>query len=108
MKRHGRLVLSLLSMAGILAVSEMMAQDAPTKTLVINGKTVDAAVVQVEGRSYVDIEGLVQSLGGSVIFEQNQIALTIPGPPPPAAPQSEPSDESMSKEFQQIAVFTLA
>jgi hypothetical protein len=108
MKRHGRLVLSLLSMGVILSVPEMIAQDAPTKTLVVNGKTVDAAVVQVEGRSYVDIEGLVQSLGGSVTFEQNQIDLTIPGPPPPAAPQSEAPDESMSKEFQQIAVFTLA
>jgi len=109
MKQYGRFFLSLLSLGlslgVILSVSEMAAQDTPAKTIIINGKSVDAAVVQIEGRSYVDIESLAQSLGGSVTFEQNQIALTIPGPPPPAEPQSE---ERMSNEFQQIAVFTLA
>jgi hypothetical protein len=105
MNQSGKCFLSLLSLGLILSVSETVAQDTPTRTLIVNGKTVDAAVVLVEGRSYVDIEGLAKGIGGSVTFEANQIALTIPGPPPSAAPQAA---EGMSKEFQKIAVFTLA
>jgi hypothetical protein len=105
MNRSGKFFLSLLSLGVILSVSKTVAQDSPSKTLIVNGKTVDAAVVQVEGRSYVDIEALAQGIGGSVTFESNQIALTIPGPPPVATPQTV---EGMSKGFQQIAVFALA
>ena len=43
--------LSLLSLGLILSVSETVAQDTPTRTLSVNGKTVDAGVVLVEGRS---------------------------------------------------------
>jgi hypothetical protein len=105
MNQSGKCFLSLLSLALILSVSETVAQDTTTRTLIVNGKTVDAGVVQVEGRSYVDIEGLAKGIGGSVTFEANQIALTIPGPPPSAALQTA---EGMSKELQKIAVFTLA
>jgi hypothetical protein len=105
MNQSGKCFLSLLSLGLILSVSETVAQDTPTRTLIVNGKTVDAGVVLVEGRSYVDIEGLAKGIGGSVTFEANQIALTIPGPLPSAAPQT---PEGMSKDFQKIAVFTLA
>jgi hypothetical protein len=118
MNQFGKCLLSLLSLGLILSVSESIAQDTPSaqgtpsKLLIVNGKTVDAAVVQMEGRSYVDIEGLAQGIGGSVTFESNQITLTIPGStaaaaPATAAPAPE-NTEGMSKGFQQIAVFTLA
>jgi hypothetical protein len=105
MDQYGKRFLSLLGLGVILFVSETTAQDTSNRILIVNGKTVDAAVVQVESRSYVDIEGLAQAICGSVTFEPNQIELTIPGPPLPAAPESA---EVMSKEFQRIAVFTLA
>ena len=117
MNQSGKCFLSLLSLGLslglILFVSETVAQDTPTRTLIVNGRTVDAGVLLVEGRSYVDIEGLAKGIGGSVTFEAEQIALTIPGPPPSAAPQTAPQTppqipEAMSKEFQKIAVFTLA
>jgi hypothetical protein len=118
MNQSGKCLLSLLSLGLILSVSESIAQDTPSaqgtpsKLLIVNGKTVDAAVVQMEGRSYVDIEGLARGIGGSVTFEPNQITLTIPGSTPAAAtatasPAPE-STEGMSKGFQQIAVFALA
>jgi len=66
----------------VLSVSETVAQDAPDKTL-----------VRVQGRSYVDIEGLAQAIG--VTFGPNQIRLTIPAP----APRTK---EAVSKEFQQM------
>jgi hypothetical protein len=105
MNPSGKCFLFLLSLGLILSVTETVAQDTPTRTLIVNGSTVDAGVVVVEGRSYVDIEALAKGIGGSVTFEGTEIALTIPGPPPPAAPQTA---EGMAKEFQQIAVFTLA
>ena len=105
MNQFGKFFLSLLSLGLLLFVSQTVAQDTPTKTLIVNGNTVDAGVVQVEGRSYVDIEGLAKGIGGSVTFEGNQVSLTIPTPSPSPAPQTK---EGMSKEFQKIAVFTLA
>lgn len=114
MIQSGKCFLSLLSLGLILSVSETVAQDTPTRTLIVNGQTLDAGVVLVEGRSYVDIEGLAEGMGGSVTFEANQISLTIPGSPPSTAPQTPPpsaasqTPEGMSKDFQKIAVFTLA
>jgi hypothetical protein len=127
MIQSGKRFLSLLSLGLslglILSVSETVAQDTPTRTLIVNGQTLDAGVVLVEGRSYVDIEGLAEGMGGSVTFEANQISLTIPGPPPSAALQTPPpsaapqtpppstapqTPEGLSKDFQKIAVFTLA
>jgi hypothetical protein len=105
MNQSGKCFLSLLSLGLILCVSETVAQDTPTRTLLVNGKAVEAGVVLVEGRSYVDIEGLAKGIGGSVTFEATQISLAIPGPLPSAAPQT---PEGMSKDFQKIAVFTLA
>ena len=98
-----KVFVSTLSLAAILFASQTVAQDNGSPPLIVNGKRVDAAVIQMEGRSYVDIEGLVQSMGGSATFEADQITVTIPGPaaPPPAA-------SGISKEFQQIAVFSLA
>jgi hypothetical protein len=136
MIQSGKRFLSLLSLGLslglILSVSETVAQDTPTRTLIVNGQTLDAGVVLVQGRSYVDIEGLAEGMGGSVTFEANQISLTIPGPPASEAPQTPPASEApqtppaseapqtpppstapqtpegMSKDFQKIAVFTLA
>jgi hypothetical protein len=127
MIQSGKRFLSLLSLGLslglILSVSETIAQDTPSRTLIVNGQTLDAGVVLVQGRSYVDIEGLAEGMGGSVTFEANQISLTIPGPPPSEAAQTQPASEApetpppstapqnpegMSKDFQKIAVFTLA
>jgi hypothetical protein len=123
MIQSGKCFLSLLSLGLILSVSETVAQDTPTRALIVNGQTLDAGVILVEGRSYVDIEGLAEGMGGSVTFEANQISLIIPGPPPSEAPQTPPpsaapqtpppstalqTPEGMSKDFQKIAVFILA
>jgi len=106
---YKRWLISLLSLGAILVFSEIQAQDTSTTALIVNGKSVDAAVAQVEGRSYVDIESLVRGVGGSVSFEQNRITLTIPAPTPAPTPaEAPPHPDNMSKDFQRIAVFTLA
>ena len=113
MNQSGKFLLFLLGLGIIFSVCETVAQDKPIRTLVVNGRTVETAVVEIEGRSYVDIEGLAQVIGGSVTFEPNQITLTLPEPAPAATPADasaaapEAADD-MSKQFQQLAVFTLA
>src|SRR5487761_120225 len=106
-------LLLVLSLGVILSVSETVAQDTPMRSLVVNGKTVNTAVVEAEGRSHVDIEGLAQVLGGSVTFEPNQITLTIPTPAPAPTPAENSATapqaaDDMSKQFQQLAVFAIA
>ena len=113
MNQSGKFFLFLLGLGIIFSVCETVAQDKPIRTLVVNGKTIDTAVVEVEGRSYVDIEGLAQVIGGSVTFEPNQITLTLPEPAPAATPADASAAvpqaaDDMSKQFQQLAVFTLA
>src|SRR5580704_11606568 len=113
MNQSGKFLLFLLGLGIILSVCETVAQDKPIRTLVVNGRTIETAVVEVEGRSYVDVEGLAQVIGGSVTFEPNQITLTLPEPAPAATPADASSAapqaaDDMSKQFQQLAVFTLA
>jgi hypothetical protein len=90
-------------LAGVLlAVSGMVvAQDAnQNRTLIVNGQPVSVAVIQVNGRSYVDLEALTRAANGSLSFSGNQITLTLPGsaasanatsaPAPAPAPASNP------------------
>jgi hypothetical protein len=91
----------VLSFAGIL-----FAQGTPERTLVVNGKAVSGKVVQIEGRSYVDLETLVQITRGSVSVEPDKIVLTIPSPSFAAAPP--PVTPGLSKGFQGAAIAALA
>jgi hypothetical protein len=95
----------------------LLAQDTPdktpepAKTLVVNGKTVDAAVIQVNGRSYVDVESLAQITNGVVTIEPNRIVLTIPvadSGAPPDATAAAPAPQGLSKDFVRDAVAVLA
>jgi hypothetical protein len=108
MKKTGKCFLSVLTV--IFVASQTVAQDTPGKTVIVNGKTLDAVVIQVQGRSYIDIEGLAEGLGASVSFEPNQIELNIPVPEPPPTSQDEQdlSKQGMSKQFQQSAISALA
>jgi hypothetical protein len=76
-KRHNfRFCISLgflLALAGGLR-----AQSAPNKTLVVNGKSVDTTVRQIDGHSYVDVETLAELTNGTVFIEPNRVVLTIP------------------------------
>lgn len=70
----------LLALPGTLC-----AQTAPTgatKTLVVNGKTVEAGVRQIDGHSYVDVETLAQITNGAVFIEPTRVVLKIPASTP--------------------------
>jgi hypothetical protein len=62
-----------------LAPGMALSQDAnQTHTLIINGQSTQVPVVQVSGRSYVDLEELASAVSGSLSFAGSQIALNIP------------------------------
>jgi hypothetical protein len=76
--RNGTLQ-SLALLAGMLSLAgSLWAQDAPKKILVVNGKTVDAVILEVEGRSYVDIQSLADNANGTVAFETDRVVMTLP------------------------------
>lgn len=49
-----------------------------SRTLLVNGQTADAAVVQINGREYVDLQALARLANGSVGYRGNQVLLTFP------------------------------
>jgi hypothetical protein len=96
------LMMVLLLVAPALALSQATQE---TRTLIVNGQSGQVTVVQVNGRSYVDLEALARVANGSLGFKGNQITLTLPGsgsPPPASAPapsNSAPQNPGLSKGF---------
>jgi hypothetical protein len=68
-------------------------------TLIVNGQPGVATVVQINGRSYVDIEGLARIASGSLDFKGNQIILTLPAPTAGTVPAAKPANKGFSREF---------
>jgi hypothetical protein len=110
MNKHGnsRLFLRLgfvLTLAGAL-----FAQTTPNKILVVNGKTAGAAVRQIDGRSYVDLEALAQVTNGVLTVEPRRIVLTIPASDSSATAgaATAQSPQRLSREFVTAAIAELA
>jgi hypothetical protein len=91
----------ILSLAGVL-----LAQRGPDRLLVVNGRTVGGPVVQIDGRTYVDIETLAQITNGVVAVQSDRIVLTIPTAAASAPPP--PPPEALSKEFAREAIGVLS
>jgi hypothetical protein len=72
----GWLALALLLCMSFLTVS-LVAQQA--SSLLVTGQSGSAKVVQVDGRNYVDVEGLARLTNSTMSFNANQIVLTMPG-----------------------------
>lgn len=51
------------------------------RNIVVNGKSGDMAVLEVNGRTYVDVETLTRIAHGSVMFQGNRILLDLPAAP---------------------------
>jgi len=90
-----------LSLGGIL-----LAQHAPDKKLILNGRATSAAVLQMDGHSYVDVETLAQITNGSVRIEASQVVLTIPNSNFDA--NTAQVTPGLSREFASAAIATLA
>jgi hypothetical protein len=101
--------LVLLLIVPALALSQAVQE---TRTLIVNGQPGQVTVVQVNGRSYVDLEALARVANGSLGFSGNQITLTLPGAasaPPPATPPASPSaNPGLSKGFLKAGIESMS
>jgi hypothetical protein len=104
--------LSCFRFLTVLALSLMFAgaafaQNAPeTKTLVVNGRTAEGAVVQIDGHSYVDIDTFAQIMNAAVSFDPGRVTLTIA--PAAAGTQPERTATELSKDFAKAGVAQMA
>jgi hypothetical protein len=82
------------------------------RVLVVNGRSGQAGVVQIEGRTYVDLETLVRIAEGSLSFQAGQITLTLPtaaGVPSETPPTvTQPDDSRLSRKFMVAGIETIA
>jgi hypothetical protein len=70
----------------------------PNRVLIVNGRPEQATVIQVSGRSYVDLETLARIANGTLSFNGNQITLTLPASDP------QPPNPGLSKGFLTAAI----
>jgi hypothetical protein len=92
--------------------ASVLAHAQASRTLVVNGQSGHADVIERNGHSYVDVEALARLTNGSLTFKGSQIVLTLPAssaaseasaatPPPPAnsSAPTPPVNSAFSKEF---------
>ena len=94
----------------IALLFQLGAANAQTKTLIVKGHTGEAPVIQVNGRSYVDVEALARITNGSLAFQTNQISLTLgatPAAPSTPAPPDKPAKAGFSKDFLRAGIETM-
>src|SRR5678815_569675 len=63
-------------------------------SFIITGQHGSAKVIQVDGRNYVEVEGLARLTNGSIDFTGSQIVMSLPGTDADAHPAA-----AFSKEF---------
>jgi hypothetical protein len=75
--------------------------------LFVHGSPGEMAVLQMNNRSYVDVEALARFIGGSVAFKGNEITLTLPSSSPSASAETDsarPASPAFSKEFMKAGI----
>jgi hypothetical protein len=99
-----------LTLAALLAVPVLgLSQAVQQKgALIVSGQPGQTPVLQIDGRSYVDIEALARLASGSLSFKGNQVTLTLPSSaavaPTTAAPTSQPASSGFSKDFMKAGI----
>jgi hypothetical protein len=103
----GRMIVTVALAVPTLALAQVVRQ---TRTLIVNGHSGDTAVVEIEGRSYVELEALVRIANGSLRFNGNQISVTLPagGGGSERALATPPANQGFSKEFLKAGIEQMA
>ncbi len=103
--------ITTLTLAALLVpISGMSQSRSQSVSLKVNGSSGEARAIQINGKSYVDIESLARITNGTLSFHGNQIVLTLPpasaGAPAasPAASATQPVKPEFSKEFLRAAI----
>ena len=99
------LILFLVEFAASQAVQQ-------SRTLIINGQSGQVSVLQMNGRSFVDLEALAQLANGTLGFRGDQIVLSLPSSaanvPAKAPSASQPSNSAFSKDFMTAGIETMS
>jgi len=103
------LLLVRLTLVTLLAMPGLVLAQASQQSgkLVVSGQSGQAPVLQLNGKSYVDIEGLARLLNGSLRFDGNEITLTLPGPAAGTSTIASPSpgtNSAFSQEFVKAGI----
>jgi hypothetical protein len=80
----------------------------PSTTLSITGYPGQIAVVQMSGKSYIEIESLVRLTSGSMTFRDKQTILTLPTPTTAPPETNQPARSGFSKDFLRAAIEEMA
>jgi hypothetical protein len=110
MREHvfvGRMIVAVALAVPTLVLAQVVRQ---TRTLFVNGHSGDTAVVEIEGRSYVELEALVRIANGSLRFNGNQISMTLPAGAGGSehASSTPPASPGFSKEFLRAGIEQMA
>ena len=81
-----------------------------SRTLIVDGQPGQMKVMEIDGRSYVDLESLARIANGTLGFSGKQITLTLPviRTASVAAPPSPPANSGFSKEFLRAGIEEMA
>jgi hypothetical protein len=105
-KRLGIGVIFVLLLFSLFLVMTQAGQQ--PRTLILTGHAGELAVVEMGGRSYVEIQALAQLANASLSFNGNQVLLTLPGSSAhtdSSAPSAgQPAPAGLSKEFIRAAI----
>ena len=96
-----RFVRSLAKLAVLLALpiaATAQAQQQAGTTLTIAGQPDHASLVQINGKSYVDVESLARITHGSIRFQVNQTILTLPGTASSTVQPAQPNQPAQLSE----------
>ncbi|HEY4838295.1 MAG TPA: hypothetical protein VIH72_06800 [Candidatus Acidoferrales bacterium] len=115
MKKNLKVV--LLSGIILLLAGVILAQTAANKTLVVNGTSAGAAVREIDGHTYIEIEALARVTNGVVTIEPTRVLLSIPSAASlvnagaavtTAAPVAARPAVGLSVEFKRAAISELS
>jgi len=106
----GYLLLLLIALMGDVIFAQVKTED---KTLMVNGKSGKATLVQFNSRTYVDLESLVRIANGSLAFQGDEITLTLPGtetiaPAATSEPVQAANQAGLTQNFMIAGIETIA
>lgn len=111
-KRLGRewAILAVGVVAGLVVVPGMVLSQGmeESRTLVIAGQAGQAAVVRMQGKSYVELESLARLTHGTLNFSGNQVTLTLPAVGANTATTIAGDKSDFSKEFLRAGIEEMA
>lgn len=102
---HFRLLTAVV--LSLIFAGTAFGQNVPQKkTLVVNGRAAEGAVLQLDGHPYVDLDALARIMNATVKFETGRVILTVAAAEPDA--KSARAAPGLSKGFAVTAVSQLA